>query len=168
MVNSGGLTLAQDSGVVTEDSAASHLVEFLELDDVVERLWHAFDVRPVGPEDHALRAHQVDDLVDVVLPKRVDPNVPAEGVRGVFGEVGGKAAYGRAQLAEQVGEKLRAVLDRRNAHSGEPLENAVEDQRDEKVVSRALHRHDAHRWTSATFEGRGEAVVGVALRRVAA
>ena len=64
--------------VVAEDEARRLVVELLELVRVVERLRHALDVGPVGAEDHPIGAHEVDDLVRVVLPERVDPHVLAE------------------------------------------------------------------------------------------
>ena len=107
---------------------------------VVERLRHALDVRPVGAEDHPVGAHELDDLVDVVLPERVDPDVALERLDRVFVEEPGILSRRRAQLAEQVGEELGAVLDRRDAEVREPAEEVVEDERREEVVDRPLDR----------------------------
>src|SRR5262245_4757413 len=62
--------------VVAQDLALGVVVELREVGDVVERLRHALDVGPVGAEDHARRSHQGDDLVHVVLPEGIDPDVP--------------------------------------------------------------------------------------------
>jgi len=41
---------------------------------------------PVRAEDHPVDTHGGDDVVDVVLPERVDPNMAPEGLDGVFRE----------------------------------------------------------------------------------
>ena len=112
--------------------------ELLQLGHPVGRLGQALDVGPVGPEDDPVVAHEVDDLVDVVLPERVDPHVAPERVDGVLGEVARHAPRRRAQLAEQGGEELRAVLDRGDAHVGEAVEELLEDERGQEVVRRPL------------------------------
>src|SRR4030095_12780734 len=65
----GGGALGGLEGVVAQDAPTGVVVELLELVRVVEWLRHALDVGPVAAEDHAVGAHEVDDLVRVVLPE---------------------------------------------------------------------------------------------------
>src|SRR5437899_3331438 len=75
---SGGRERVELADVVAQDLAPAVVVERLELGRVIERARHPFDVRPVGPEDHAVDAHVLDDFVHVVFPERVDPDVAPE------------------------------------------------------------------------------------------
>src|SRR5207247_9102134 len=85
-----GAQRGQLPGVVAQDLPLRDVVERLQLDGVVERTGHALDMRPVRAEDHAVGTHQLDGLVDVVLPERVDPDVAPERRHRILGEPPGK------------------------------------------------------------------------------
>ena len=142
--------------------------QLLQLGDPVGRLGQPLHVRPVRAEDHSVLTHEADDLVDVVLPERVDPDVAAERVDRVLGEVARHAPRRRAQLAEERSEELRAVLDRGDAHVGETVEQLLEDERGQPVVRGPLdgeHLDARALVAAATLERGAEAVRRVAVRR---
>ena len=113
-------------------------VEHLGLGQVVERLGQRLDVGPVRPEQHPVGAHPLDDRGEVVLPERVDPDVAAEDLDRIVGEPAPHLAVDRPQLAEQVGQELGAVLDRRDPQVRELLEVVREHHRQQVVVDRLL------------------------------
>ena len=80
----------------------------------------------------------------VVFPERVDPHVALERLDRVLAEVAGHLVVGRAQLVEEVAQELGAVLDRRDAHVREALEQLVEHERDQEVVRGALDVERLH------------------------
>src|SRR5438552_4210257 len=165
---SGRTQRSELAGVVAEDQALRVGWKGLQLAHVIERARHAFDVRPVRTEDHPVRAHQVDDLVDVVLPEGIDPDVAAERLRRVLREVARHLVVGRPQLLEEITQEVGPVLDGRDAHIREAVEQLVERERDEKVVGGTLDVERLHvRAPAAAREAGGEAVDRVAVAAVA-
>ncbi|MBW1883563.1 MAG: hypothetical protein JRJ58_08555, partial [Deltaproteobacteria bacterium] len=116
------------------------VVEFRDLTQVVQRFGHALDMRPIRSEDDALYAHVFLDLVDIVLPERIDPDVLLEQLCRIFLVVVGRgeSIAGLAQLPKQVGQEFGTVLDRHDAQVREALEESLIGQRDQKIVARSL------------------------------
>ena len=85
-------------------------------------------------------AHHFLDLVHVVFPERVDPDVLLEEqARILFVVAHHREAIARLlQLAEQVGQELGAVLDRSDPQVREALVEALVAERNQEVVRGAL------------------------------
>ena len=139
-----GPELVEKGCIVAHNFGHGVSVELLELRHPVGRLGEALDVGPVGPEDHAIVTHQLDDLVHVVLPERVDPYVAPERDDGVLPEIAGHLAGRAGQLAKQRDQELRSVLHRSDAHVREAVEEPLEDERDQEVVGRPVDGEHPH------------------------
>ena len=123
----------EGAGIVAKDHFFLGLVEFVELGDVIERLWHAFDMRPVGTEDHAVGTHAFLDLINIVFPEGIDPDMFPEAVGRIVLEVVADSLLGVVEGAQQIAQEFGAVLDRGDTQIREAFEELGFEPRQRNV-----------------------------------
>ena len=118
------------------------LGEVRELVEEVERLGEPFAVRPVGAEQDALDADEVGELAEVLLVVRRDPHVAADRLERILREDPRRLVRLLAQPLHEQRHPVGAVLDARDAQVRVALEHAVDHERRDRVVDRAVGHED--------------------------
>ena len=97
----------------------------------------------VRAEQDLTDADQLGQLDEGLFIERRNPDVLAEGLDRVSGEIFGLLAPGLLETLEQVLDPAAAVLDASNPHARKPVEYAVADQGSHGVGDGAIEQGEA-------------------------